>query len=261
MRAAPEEEGSIRRDDRRKFDLISGIELNRVPDNIPHTPSTTNMAPSEKEGKIRLNHIAHVYYQHTNIEKQREFLADFVFTECKRVEKKTYYRGYGRDPFVYCAIEGDEDKFEGAGFVVESMEDLELAASTLPGASKIYDLTDAPGGGKCVTFHDPIDGFPMHLTHGQDEIDADVEPTFPKLDFNYVRVRALRMVGILTVSSSKPKEKTRSANRFQRLEKRPAPVHKLGHFGMVVTDFAKTCEFYTSRFNLKASDVGRVVRF
>jgi hypothetical protein len=30
----------------------------------------------------------------------------------------------------------------------------------------------------------------------------------------------------------------------------PAPIHKFGHFGMVVTDFAKTYEFYTSRFNL-----------
>lgn len=35
----------------------------------------------------------------------------------------------------------------------------------------------------------------------------------------------------------------------------PAPVHKLGHFGMCVTDFAKTYEFYTSRFNFVPSDV------
>jgi hypothetical protein len=129
--------------------------------------------------------------------KQREFLANFSFTEYRRVGKNTYYRGYGRDPFVYCVIEGDEDRFEGAGFVVESMEDLEFAASTLPGASKIYDLSDAPGGGKYVTFHDPVDGFPMHLTYGQDEIYAEVEPTFPKLDFNYVRVYHLEVGGIL----------------------------------------------------------------
>jgi hypothetical protein len=38
---------------------------------------------------------------------------------------------------------------------------------TLPGASKIYELTDAPGGGKCVTFHDSVDGFPFHLVFGQ----------------------------------------------------------------------------------------------
>jgi len=39
------------------------------------------------------------------------------------------------------------------------------------------------------------------------------------------------------------------------LEKRPAPVHKLGHYGMVVTDFDKAYAFYTSRFNLIASDL------
>lgn len=35
----------------------------------------------------------------------------------------------------------------------------------------------------------------------------------------------------------------------------PAPVHKLGHFGMCVTDFAEAFEFYTTRFNFVPSDV------
>jgi hypothetical protein len=35
----------------------------------------------------------------------------------------------------------------------------------------------------------------------------------------------------------------------------PAPVHKLGHFGLCVTDFALSYDFFTSRFNFKASDV------
>ena len=33
-------------------------------------------------------------------------------------------------------------------------------------------------------------------------------------------------------------------------------MHKIGHFGMCVTDFAKAYEFYTTRFNFKSSDVG-----
>lgn len=37
----------------------------------------------------------------------------------------------------------------------------------VPTASKIYDLTDAPGGGECVTVRDPVDGFPVHLVYGQ----------------------------------------------------------------------------------------------
>lgn len=35
----------------------------------------------------------------------------------------------------------------------------------------------------------------------------------------------------------------------------PALVHKLGHFGMCVTDFTRAYEFYTTRFNFKPSDV------
>jgi hypothetical protein len=135
--------------------------------------------------KIILVRIAHVIYQHKNIEKQRTFLEHFGFNECKHVGRKTYYGGYGDDPWVYCAIEGEEDRFLGAGFVVESEEDLAYAATTLPGASEVYDLFDAPGGGKCVTFHDPADGFPFHLIYGQ-TLAPLPEPSFCKLDFNFV---------------------------------------------------------------------------
>ncbi|EXJ87574.1 hypothetical protein A1O3_04534 [Capronia epimyces CBS 606.96] len=190
---------------------------------------------SNEPAKINLVRIAHVYYTHQNIEKAREFLADFGFIESQRSGSKTYYRGYGREPFVYCAQEGPKDEFGGAAFVVETEQDLELAQQTLPGASKIYEL-DAPGGGRCVTFHDPVDGFPFHLVYGQTPLTD--EQLLPELQFNF------------------PAHKQRPAGRYQRFEKGPAPVHKLGHFGMCVTNFDKTFEFYTSRFNFYPSDLG-----
>ncbi len=52
-----------------------------------------------------------------------------------------------------------------------------------------------------------------------------------------------------------PQEKHRDVNQFQRFEKRPAPVHKLGHFGMCVTDFAKAYDFYSTHFNFYPSEV------
>ena len=119
------------------------------------------------ERKIILTRPAHVYYKHVNIEAARQFLLDFGFAEEKRVGDKIYYRGYGPDPFVYCAEKSDVDEFGAVAFVVESEADLELAAKTLPGASEIYELVDAPGGGKCVTFKDPVDGFLFHLVFGQ----------------------------------------------------------------------------------------------
>lgn len=35
----------------------------------------------------------------------------------------------------------------------------------------------------------------------------------------------------------------------------PAKIHKLGHFGYMTDNYKATCEWYTSRFNFKASDV------
>ncbi|EHK25594.1 uncharacterized protein TRIVIDRAFT_54998 [Trichoderma virens Gv29-8] len=188
------------------------------------------------ERKINLVRVAHVYYTHKDIETARRFLDDFGLKECKRFGNKTYYRGYSREPFLYCAIEGDEPSFGGAAFVVETPEDLELASRTIPGASEIYDLTDAPGGGRCVTFHDPVDNFPFHLVHGQTQLDEEI--VLPELNFNF------------------PGNKNRGGGQYQRFDKRPAPVHKLGHFGMCVTNFDKAFEFYTSRFNFYPSDLG-----
>ncbi|KAI1822263.1 Glyoxalase/Bleomycin resistance protein/Dihydroxybiphenyl dioxygenase [Xylaria intraflava] len=194
------------------------------------------------EPKIRLTHIAHIYYKYPDLAKTREFLLDFGFTEAKRVgggekgEEKIYFRGYGTEPWILCATQSDKAEFGGAAFVVESESDLKLAAETLPGASEIYELTDAPGGGRCVTFLDPVDGYPMHLVHGQESAEK-LDISFSRMPVNY------------------PTEKNRPANSFQRFTKRPAPIHKLGHFGVRTTNFVKAYEFYCSRFNFIASDL------
>ncbi|KAI1352431.1 glyoxalase [Xylaria sp. FL0043] len=199
--------------------------------------------------KIQLVRIAHVYYKYPDLEKAKEFLLDFGFTETKRVSSKNnsnndnndegekiYFRGYGTEPWVFCAIKSDKPEFGGAAFVVESEEDLRIAADTLPQASDVYELTDAPGGGRCVTFRDPVDGWRMHLVHGQERVDM-LDISLPHEPVNY------------------PTEKNRPAGKFQRFTKRPAPVHKLGHYGLRTTNFAKSYEFYTSRFNFFPSDI------
>lgn len=190
---------------------------------------------AKPERKIQLVRIAHVYYRHKDWEKAHEFLQDFGFEECKRTDDKIYYRGYGREPFVYCLIKSDKDEFGGAGFVVESEEELNYASKILPDATEPYELKDAPGGGKCVTFKEPVDGFEWHLVYGQSP--APDERVLPTLTFNY------------------PTEKHRPVGKFQRFEKKPAPVHKLGHFGLCVTDFNKAYEFYHTYFNIIDSEL------
>lgn len=141
------------------------------------------MSPSTVPRKIQIIRIGNVTYRHANIDRARAFLEDFGFTEVYRADRKTFYRGYGPEPWVLCAEGAAEDAFGGAGLIVESLEDLELARDVLPNASEIYDL-DGPGGGKCVTIHDPVDGWPMHLIHGQTM--REIEDEFKELQFNFV---------------------------------------------------------------------------
>ncbi|KIH89899.1 oxidoreductase [Sporothrix brasiliensis 5110] len=191
--------------------------------------------------KIKLVRIAHVFYKHKDPKAAIQFLHDFGFSHEKTAGHRTYFRGYGTQPFVVCVEAADETAWGGACFEVETAEDLERAATQLPAAVRataVYDLADidAPGGGRGVTFYDPVDGFPFHLVHGQTRVAAR-DPNFPIVHLNY------------------PAEKNRPVNRFQRFEKRPAPVHKLGHFGMCVTDFAQSYDFYATHFNFFPSEL------
>lgn len=150
------------------------------------------MASNDVPEKIRLHHISHVYYKYTPdaIDAARTFMDDFGFFETKRVGPKTYYRGYGEEPFVICIEVSTETKFGGAAFAVDSLEELERASKVLPKESKatdVYELTDAPGRGKCVTLYDPVDGFPMHLVYGQESVEP-FNPQLPDVRPNFVSI-------------------------------------------------------------------------
>ncbi|KAK8105400.1 glyoxalase [Apiospora kogelbergensis] len=196
------------------------------------------MASETAPRKIVLTRICHAYYKYQDMDRAVKWFNDFGFTEEKRVngDEKIYFRGYGTEPWVVCAVKADRDEFAGVGYVVESEDDLRHASETLPKATQIYELEDAPGKGKCVTFYDPVDNFPFHLVYGQEGAGV-LEIPLPQEPVNY------------------PFEKNRPKNHFQRFQKRPAPVHKLGHWGHCSTNYAKIYEFYTSRFNLIASDL------
>lgn len=126
--------------------------------------------------------IAHVYYTHTDLDKAREFLANFGFTVTDDRGNKVYYKGYGTEPFVYSTTKGAENEFSGAGFVVKSMADLELAAKTLPKATPVHD-SDTPSGGKRITFRDPVDDFPFYLVYRKTPVEKSAY--LPELKYNF----------------------------------------------------------------------------
>ncbi|KAE8384592.1 Glyoxalase/Bleomycin resistance protein/Dihydroxybiphenyl dioxygenase [Aspergillus alliaceus] len=182
------------------------------------------------EKQIRLVKLSHMRYQHPDLNGITTFLQDFGMEVVKRTDDGVWYRGYGTDPYVYYAQQG-ERKFLGGAFEVESYQDLERAAQ-LPTGGEIQELPDAPGGGQMVTLTDP-EGFPVNLIYGQ----------VPAGPVEY------RMRIIVNTESDKPR-----VRRFQRFKPGPAAVHKLGHFGLCVQRFEEMVNFYTSNFNIVPSD-------
>lgn len=144
------------------------------------------MTVDEPLKKISLKRIAHTYYKHKDLAAAKQFALDFGFFPLESTDGRLFFRGYGTEPFTLCLEQGDANEFMGAGFVVDSMEDLELAAKTLPHATEIYDLK-TPGGGKAVTWKDPYDGFPWHLVYGQEAVEL-IDISFPTQAPNYVSV-------------------------------------------------------------------------
>ncbi|KAF3768078.1 hypothetical protein M406DRAFT_321841 [Cryphonectria parasitica EP155] len=196
---------------------------------------------TEAPKKIQLTRISHIYYKYKpeDVDAARAFMVDFGFFEVKREGPRTYYRGYGVEPFVLCVEASDETKFGGTAFAVDSLEELERASKTLPKEAKatdVYEMEGAPGGGKCVTFYDPVDGFPFHLVYGQELVEP-LSLELPEPKPNY------------------PEKQYRGVNQTQRFQKRPAPVHKLGHFGLCVTNYKKAFEFYSTYFNFHPSEL------
>lgn len=150
----------------------------------------------------------------------------------QKTSTKRWYAGYGSDAYVYYAQEGPK-QFLGGTFEVESYAELEKAAALSSATSDgIIHLDDAPGGGHMVTLHDP-EGFPINLIHGQ----TKKEPgPFPEvLTTNY--------------ENDKPR-----VARFQRFKPGPAAVHKLGHYGLCVQNFAAQRDWYVRTFNIVPTD-------
>lgn len=155
------------------------------------------------EKQIRLVKLAHMRYQHPDLDEITTFLRDFGMHVVKSTDGKRWFRGYGPDQFVYYAQKGPK-QFLGGTFEVESYADLEKAAR-IQGAGDIQKLEDSPGGGSMVTLEDP-EGFPVNFIHGQEP--AEIGQLPEKLVVNYEI------------------EKPRVRN-FQRFDDGPAAVHKV----------------------------------
>jgi hypothetical protein len=120
--------------------------------------------------KIQLTRLSHVYHRHPDLHKFQEFAHDFGFEEVAEVDGKIYYRGYGKDPYIYVASKScSEKEFGGGAFIAKTQQDFEKAAEFEN--SVVSDLSKAPGGGKMVSIPIPS-GNNFHIVFGQEEREA-----------------------------------------------------------------------------------------
>ncbi|KAI1502342.1 Glyoxalase/Bleomycin resistance protein/Dihydroxybiphenyl dioxygenase [Biscogniauxia marginata] len=196
-------------------------------------PTITNSS-----SKVQLARISHVYLEHPDLDKFENFAKDFGFVEAGRAGDTIYYRGFGRDPYVYVASQARDGvkAFKGAAFVAQTEEDF-VKATKLQGATRV-DISKAPGGGQAVSVPTP-GGSKIYVVWNQQEREvreAVSATTVTKGDYNTSL------------------EKFRKG-QFQRFQPGPAMVHKLGHYGFVTAVFDDDVRFYTSNFNFTPSDI------
>ena len=74
--------------------------------------------------QVRIVKLAHMRYQHPELETITTFLRDFGMHAVKSTDDQAWFRGYGPDQYVYYAKKGPK-KFLGGTFEVETYADLE----------------------------------------------------------------------------------------------------------------------------------------
>ncbi|KAF2186229.1 oxidoreductase [Zopfia rhizophila CBS 207.26] len=193
--------------------------------------------------KINVIRLSSVHYQVPDLSRERDFLKDFGLTEVARDNSRSFFTGFGVEPYVFFAEQSPDSKrhFLGGSWAAATEEDLRLAASH-PKASQIHDR-QGPGGGKIVTITDP-NGFPVSFIFGQ-QLKPRGEPTMisrsSRDDSELIQNKAY----------DKPRK-----GKFRRFNPGPSPVHKPGHYGYGVpaSKYKETFEWYTSLMNLSPTD-------
>ena len=121
--------------------------------------------------KVHLERLSHVVYEHFDVNNFNSFAADFGLEKIEDSFTKdtVFFRGYGKDPFVYVAQPAAPKgpaKFIGGAFAARTETDYNNALQ-IEGA-KAVDIASWPGGGKMALLQDP-NGFEMRILWGQKE--------------------------------------------------------------------------------------------
>lgn len=174
--------------------------------------------------------VAYVVYQVTDLNRMESFLRDFGLSRAERRGDVLYMRGTGPAPYIHVTRAGKDNRFLGGALKLRSREDLD-ALARFPGSSGVEPI-DAPGGGLRVRTSTP-DGVQIDAVCGIE--DAPPLPLRPPNPFN-AAVRKERR------------------NESLRPKREPAPVLRLGHFVLRVSNHDQSVKWFQERFGLLAAD-------
>jgi hypothetical protein len=197
-----------------------------------HQESKAGSKPLERpEPLVKVQELAYLLFQRPDLEKQRGFLEDFGMRLAGEESGAMYFRGHGSSPWFYATLQGDKPRYLGAGYTVESAEQLtEIAARH----AVDIEAVDGPGGGKRVRLRDP-DGFIADFVHAREPAER-FETREALFDRNT------------------PGLKSR-VNHGVRSQPEPSPLEKAGHFVQTVTDFQRSARWYMENLGLIPTDV------
>lgn len=179
---------------------------------------------------IRVERPAYVQYRHAALDQADRFLTDFGFVACGQEDGKLFYRGVLADGVCYVAEQG-EPAFVAGSFEVADADMLDRAAKTIEGASPVKALP-GPQGGHYVELRDP-DGFRIDLIAGRTPLEPLEETAASVINHGVKKSRL---------------------GQFQRFDRRPARVRKLGHFGFLVSSYERTLVWYRENLGMRSSD-------
>ncbi|MFA5597787.1 MAG: VOC family protein [Pusillimonas sp.] len=175
--------------------------------------------------------VAYVIYQVNDLDLMQTFMHDFGLATALKTDDMLYMRAAGPIPYCHVTLRGTENRFVGAGILVNSREDLdELAA--LPGSSAV-EAIEAPGGGWRVRMSTP-DGVRIDAVWGQEPAERLTRRQPNPFNSAFVKQRA---------------------NASLRPVREPGLVERLGHFVLRVSDHDASVAWFKARFGMLPTDL------
>jgi len=192
----------------------------------------TTLQPARHAAPVaKASGLAYLVFERPDLERAKEFLVDFGLRLAHETDRSLFLRATGDAPFIYRVDRARRARFVGLAFEVDDRSALD-ALRELPGAGAV-EPEDGPGGGERVTLVDPS-GLRVVAISGRH------------------RVTRLDHRGPLAVNAP---DAARRINAGQRAPALPAEIVRLGHVVLEVSEYQRTCAWYTRNFGLIPSDV------